>query len=614
MPANTITINHTIDAIVVIAYLILSFIFGVFASRILGSRGKRDNGAREDNYFLAGRRMPGWLNGISYAVTCMNADVAPAYCGMAVVVGLSVCWFYMSRFGLGLLLAGMLFAIRWRQLGIATGPEFFALRFGGRGGKFVRVWSSLIGVFLGMVPWIGAGMLGVHMIFGPIFGIESKAVTLAIVLPVLLCYVWISGFAGVLITDLMQTGIIIIANIVLIVMVLARFGGPDGLVEAVSATHGAEQAGDILSVLPVAGHRVFGPLMVLAWLIVPTIGIGGNVLTEGQRILSCRSPKEAGKVSVWSEVMLFVMLLLLTLPAIGALIDHPELYHAGPTEREKAYGLMLADYLPVGLLGLALAALSASVMSTIDSHLNYGAQTLVNDVYRPIVGKISDKNAVRLGRAFMLIILTSAIVVVYHAKSLIGIAVVLTGIFGSGAALGWGQWWWWRLNIWSWVSANVGGPIVYFVMGFILKRFGWWQDHLAMGESMVQQLGMLQAIVSMLATTTIWIVVTLLTKPEDMEVLKKFYRKAKPMGLWRPVRDAVEMEDGLQARPREPRYLIPAGLFTAILGTSWIILAVLCISELLVGRYGIAIAMALASIILALCFKRMFNWHIERMI
>ena len=78
--------NHVIDAIVVAAYLVLSFLFGIFASRILKSR--KQKGSEEEHYFLASRRMSGWINGISLAVAAMNADMPPAYFGVAVVMGL----------------------------------------------------------------------------------------------------------------------------------------------------------------------------------------------------------------------------------------------------------------------------------------------------------------------------------------------------------------------------------------------------------------------------------------------------------------------------------------------------------------------------------------------
>ncbi|MCK5277617.1 MAG: hypothetical protein KAK04_03750, partial [Cyclobacteriaceae bacterium] len=54
----------------------------------------------------------------SYAVTSMNADVAPAYCGMTVITGVWIYWWYISRFGFALMIGGILFAVFWRRLKI----------------------------------------------------------------------------------------------------------------------------------------------------------------------------------------------------------------------------------------------------------------------------------------------------------------------------------------------------------------------------------------------------------------------------------------------------------------------------------------------------------------
>lgn len=605
-----------IDAGVVVVYLLVSFGFGIFASRFLHTDTKDEEG-----YYLADRKVPGWVNGVSSAVTAMNSDVAPAYCGFTVVVGLSAAWLYLSRFGLAMLLIAMLFAVRWRQLGIRTGPEFFALRFGRKMGTFVRVYSSLFSVALGMIPWIGAGMLGVHMIFGPIFGIEDKAVTLAIILPILIVYVWIAGFAGVLVTDVVQTGIILAANLMLLVMVLWQFGGPTELAEAVRAAL-PEQSSEALSVLPVAGHAVMSPVVVIAWMLVSTVGAGGTVSLDGQRLFSCRDAKEAARVGVWAEIALFAMLLLLTLPTLGALANHPELYHATPAQRETVYGIMLQDYLPVGMLGVALAALLASVMSTIDSHMNYGSQTLVNDVCRQFSGNITDRKAVWIGRVLMLVILGCAVVVTYLSDSLIGIAVTLAGMFGSTLVFGWGQWWWWRVNVWSWCAAMIGGPIVYFALGWKLAHWPTWQAEVDLGEAQAQSMAMLQAVIAMTLTTALWVTVTLVTRPHDMQTLKTFYRRARPMGLWGPVRRAILAEtqggapgEGREATPLppQPRGLIVGGVMTAVVGATWIALAVLAVSQGIVGRYAQAAALAVAAVAVALVFKRLFHWHLRRL-
>lgn len=605
MPTNSLLL----DSVVIGIYLVLTFAIGIYFAKIVRGRS-----TGEEGFFLAGRKMPGWLNGVSYGATSLNADVAPTYLGIAVVVGLPTAWFYLSRFGLGLVILGLLFAIRWRQLGIATGPEFFSLRFGGGMGRGIRIYTSVWSVFIGMVPWIGAGMLGIHSIFAPVFGVESRLVTLALVLPVLMAYVWISGFAGVLVTDAFQSLVILGASLLILVITLSSNGGPAGLVQGIQDVLPAE-SGEILSMFPVPGHDVLSPLVVFAWLLVPTIGIGGSVATEGQRIFSARDSKEAAKVGIWGAISLFIMLLVLTLPALSLLTKHPELYHATPGEREKAYGMLLAEYLPAGLLGIALAALLASVMSTVSSHMNYGAQTLLNDVYRPLVREPGEREAVWIGRFLMLLIMGASIAVVYYSKSIIQIAVFMTGLFGSSATLGWGQWWWWRVNRWSWLSAILCGPLIYFLVGFLLPQWDWWAEQQARGEATRQGMAMLQAVIAMAVSTATWVTVTLLTRPERMETLTTFYRRARPLGVWGPVRRAVEEEQRRAGEPSitPPAGLIAGGIFASIVGWGWICMAILALSQFYIGSWWKGTLLAAGALLTALVFKRLFHWHLKRM-
>jgi solute:Na+ symporter, SSS family len=352
-------------------------------------------------------------------------------------------------------------------------------------------------------------------------------------------------------------------------------------------------------------------LVIGAWFMLSTLGVGGDVGAEGQRIISCRDNREAAKMPVWATIILFVILLSLTLPALGAIVNHPELYQAIPAQRERAYGLLLADFLPKGVLGLALAAMVASVLSVVSGYLSYGSQTLVNDAYGTLCGRPSEKNAVWLGRFFMLLIMAISLLVVVFSNSLMGIAVVLTGLFGSTALMSWAQWWWWRISFKSWLTANMTGPVVYFSLSFILGKIDWWQQQSMRAESIGQQMQMYQAIISMLINTTAWVTVTLLTKPEDMELLKSFYRKARPLGLWTPVRRAVEVEDGIKINT--PKMLMPAGFFVTILGAIWLVLSIICLSVLFVGRWKYAAVSGFVAIVFAIVFKYAFRWHIDRM-
>lgn len=601
---------HTLDIAVMVIYLVASFGIGIVASRMLSASDD------EEGFYLAGRKMPGWMNGISYAVTAMNADVAPLYCGLTVVIGLPVAWYYLSRFTFAWLLVSLLFAVRWWYLNIRTGPEFYSLRFGGHGAKLVRILSAVFAVAINMVPWLGAGLLGMHKIFSPIFDIESKATTLVMVLPVLISYVWISGFAGVVVTDVLQSLVIIIASIFLLVAVLIDFGGPAALSESIVAAHPTEHT-EILSAVPVPGHEVLGPLLVLAWLIIPTIGRGGSVDLDGQRLFSARSAHEAAKVHIWAACGLFVMLLLLTLPVLGVLAEKPELYHATSAEGEKIYGLMLQKYLPTGVLGVALAALLASVMSTIDSHLNYGSQTIVNDVLRQLFPNAhvldpSTRACVWIGRLIMLVVLAFGVLVMYQADSLIKIAVIISGMFASSAAFYWAQWWWWRANLQGWITAMIGGPLVYLGLRQVLPFWPWWQQQLEVSTANSYAMDMLQAVVSISLTTVLWIIATFVFPPEQQTTLCEFYRRARPLGAWGPIRKLVNAEEARDSATDYP-YLFGGGIFTAIVGTLWITLAVLSLSQVAVGGYLLAAGLGCSAIAGALVFKKLFRWHVGRM-
>lgn len=592
------------DPVIIGFYLIASLLLGIFGSRLLGM-----NNSKEEDYYLAGKKMPGWLNGMSVASTALNSDVAPLYCGIAVVTGLSGCWFFLSRFGMALLIAAILFAVRWRQMGIKTGPEFFHLRFGA-GNRFARVYSSLTSVLIGMVPWIGAGLIGIHLVAAPIFGIESKAVTLLIILPLLTIYVWTSGLAGVLLTDAMQGFVILAANLVMVGTVLFAFGGPSGLADAVMNAAGAD-GGAILSTLPQAGNPVLSPLSVCAWLVLVSIGAGSAVGADGQRLFSCRSNHEAAKVGIWGEIILFAMLLMLMLPAMGLLARHPELYHASPSEREFAYGKLLSEFLPKGGVGLTVAALLAAVMSTISTHLNYGSQTLLNDVWRPLMGEPKPGREVWIGRMLMLVIAGLSVIVVFCSDSLLGIAITVLGLFGASASFGWGQWWYWRVNFKGWCASVVAGPLVYLLCGKLLPLIPWWAAEISKGGAYAQNMQLLQAVVALAVNTGIWFAVTLLTKPEDMEVLKAFYLRARPMGFWGPVRRALIAEGRLPEEPEQS--LILPGIGVALTGFCMIASGVLMISTLYVGKYLEAGVFVLAAAATGIVFKLIFNRYISRL-
>ena len=573
---------QTLDYAVMAAYMLALVGLGLFL--------RRRAGKDMESYFLAGRTLPGWLNGCSYAATCLNADVAPAYCGMTVVTGVFICWWYLSRFGLALMIGGVLFAVFWRKLAIMTSPEFYELRFGGAPAVAIRTWVALRSAFVAVVAWTGAGLLGMHKVAQPMLG-WNIGTTFAVVLPILLFYVLASGYLGVVISDFFQTLVIIAASLTLMWAVQADFGGPSGLYHALVSSFGD----GVVSWHPPLHHELLGVLGVIAWTAGTAVGYGGDAAPmsgamEGQRILSCRNGSEAAKMYVWTQVILFFMLAVITLPALGAMVRWPGL-RDGTINRELAYGMLLGHYLPPGLLGLAVSGMLASIMSTVSSNMNFGAQVFLNDVYkRSIVRTASQRHYLIVGRIVAASIVGLAMLVATRVENVIDIAVFMLGLSSAELTANWAQWWWWRFNGQARLAASFGGPVL-----FLINQYVVFPHFVHAGSASVY----LVVFASIGATTLLWIAVALLTEPEPEEKLIEFYRRGRPMGWWGP----IATKAGIEPVGWTPIF---RGLGIAVCGAVMVGAAIVALSCAYVGRWDVAALALAAAVVSGLAFKKWF--------
>ena len=571
-----------LDYAVMAAYMVVLLVMGAFL--------RRRAGTDMESYFLAGRKMPGWLNGCSYAATCLNADVAPAYTGMTVITGTFICWWYLSRFGLALMIGAVLFAVFWRRLALMTSPEFYELRFGGRAALTVRTWVALRSAFIAVVAWTGAGLLGMHKVAEPTLG-WGLWTTFAVVLPVILFYVLISGYVGVVISDFFQTLVIVAASLVLVWVVLADFGGPTGLGDALVASFGPS----VVSWRPPLSHELLGALGVAAWTVGTAVGYGGDAAPmsgamEGQRILSSRDGREAAKMYVWTQLILFFMLLTITLPALGAMVKWPGL-RDGTINRELAYGMLLAEYLPAGLLGLAVSGILASIMSTVSSNMNFGAQVFLNDVYRrSIAPHATNRHYLVVGRLVATAIVGLAMIVASTAENVIDIAVFMLGLSSAELTANWAQWWWWRFNGPARLAASFGGPLIFLFNQYVLFRLV-----VDVGDAAAYVV----VLASMAGTCLLWVAVTFATPPEPEDKLIEFYRRARPMGAWGP----IARKAGVRPAGWTP---VVHGLGIAALGAVMIGGSIIALSLVYVGRWGPAGVAMVVSVGAGLLFRRSF--------
>ncbi|MEW5979502.1 MAG: hypothetical protein AB1898_27210 [Acidobacteriota bacterium] len=595
----------SLDLAIILGYLVLMLGIGLYYRRY-ATQGL-------EHFFLAGRSIPGWLNGISYAAAMVSADAATAYGGLAVVTGAFVCWWYLSRFGLALFVGAVLFALFWRRLELFTSLEFYELRFTGRAAALMRLWIAFRTSFVAMPAWTGITLLAAAKILGPTVGL-GRTETMVLVLPVSFAYVFLAGYKGVVVSNLIQMAIFLAGSGFLALTTLSHFGGPSML----SATLVAQlnwRGEEMLKVFPPVEHAVFPLAAALAWLAGQTVGYGGDAAPmggamEGQRILSSRSARSAVTMYVVTAISMFLLVLLVSLPCITAPLIWPWLLEPG-ADRELAYGLLMKQLLPAGALGLVAAAMLAGVMSTVGDNLNFGSQVMVNDLYRRwLAPDRSERHYLVAGKVCMLLILILALTVVYATQLVFNVAVFMLQLSSAELPANWAQWWWWRFNSKARLAASFGGAAIFCMVVFfpgLLVKGGWeWAEALVLPW-------WYQTFLVMGLTTVLWVSVALLTRPDPPEVLDRFYRRARPMGSWGPLRERLKRE---QPQPipssRQSWTQILAGFALALSGAAGVALFILGASSLFVAGFTSGLAYLAASLLLLGFFGRRLPAYLDR--
>jgi SSS family solute:Na+ symporter len=194
--------------------------------------------------------------------------------------------------------------------------------------------------------------------------------------------------------------------------------------------------------------------------------------------------------------------------------------HPNLADPESGYVLVMNQLLPPFWRGLLLAAFFAAYMSTISTQLNWGASYLVNDVYRRFWAPGRDeRHYASAGRAATLLMMVIAGVATLFIGSVEGAWKFLLAI-GAGTGLVYLlRWYWWRINAWSEVSAMATA----FVVSMTLQG--------GIGLSADDARGFAILLMTTTAVTTVaWVAVTYLTAPEPRELLRDFYRRARPGG------------------------------------------------------------------------------------
>ena len=536
---------HWIDWSIIISYILFSLGVGIYFSKRAASN--------TEEYFLSGRSLPWWIVGTSMVATTFAADTPLAITEFVRGPGIWQNWFWWNLL-MGSLLSVFLFSRLWRRAEILTDNELLELRYSGKPAAFLRAFKA--GYFAILYNFIVMGWVinAMASVVSVMLNMDKwTAVWLCVIIA--LVYAILSGFWGVVVTDLVQFVIAMFGSIALAIIALNYVGGMEVLLSKLNELLGSDVVTDntlkFIPPIPDTGvaTQTFWESPFSKFLIFISVRWWSHHGTDGggyiiQRMSSAKNERHALLATLWFNIAHYA---LRVWPWIIVAVVSIVMFPIIPSEYSElgvkaGYPLVMNTLLGPGLKGILIVSFLAAFMSTIDTHLNWGVSYLINDIYKRFFKpNESERHYVLVGKIMTVILM---ILAAFTALKMQSISKAWEFIFAMGAGIGLVlilRWFWWRVNAWSEITA-LATSIVITISFEIIAYFQTINNNLeySLFGSAPSIFGMsLQVHHKLMIIVPIaiiaWVTVTFFTKPEPMTKLESFYKRVQPGGWWGPV-------------------------------------------------------------------------------
>ncbi|GAB3017215.1 sodium/sugar symporter [uncultured Cyclobacterium sp.] len=400
----------TLDLAIFIGYCILIILMGYFVSREKEGHVKDSN-----DYFLASKALPWWAVGASLIASNISAEQFIGMSGSGFALGLAIST-YEWMAAATLLIVAIFFLPVYLKEGISTMPQFLLKRYDSRVRTVMAVFWLLVYVFVNLTSVLYLGALSLETILGVpmVYGIAGLAVFAML-------YSIYGGLKAVAWTDVVQVFFLVLGGLATTYLALSIVGSGNVfqgfstlLTEASSHFNMIIEKGEMMIPDGAGGERdaymdLPGLSVLIGGMWVVNLSYWGFNQYITQRALAAKSLNEAQKGMVFAGFLKLLMPLIVVIPGIAAYVIvnqgiDPSFAESmtdpvtGIIKSDRAYPTLL-QLLPSGLKGLAFAALTAAIVSSLASMANSTSTIFTLDVYKNFFDEnASEKKQVRVGR------------------------------------------------------------------------------------------------------------------------------------------------------------------------------------------------------------------------
>ncbi len=384
-------------------------ILGVYFAFVLGIGWVVRRYVRgSEDFFLAGRSIPAWIAGLAFLSANLGAQEVIGMAASGAKYGMMTSHFYWlgaipAMVFVGIFMMPFYYGSRARSV-----PEYLKLRFDEKTRGFNAITFAVMTVFSSGISMYALAKL-LELVLG--WNFHMSVVLSAVIV---LVYIFLGGLTSAIYNEVLQFFLIVLGFLPLVLLGLKDVGGWSGLVAKLDtvSTNAGYPAGawssswrhlDSASSNPM-GVEWFGLAMGLGFVL--SFGYWCTDFLVVQRAMAAESMTAARRTPLLAAIPKMLFPALVILPGMIAIALHTTsggLLPVGPDGTPNynlAVPVMLAHYLPSGLLGLGLTALMASFMSGMAGNVTAFNTVWTYDIYQSYVrpGQ-SDRHYLRMGHA-----------------------------------------------------------------------------------------------------------------------------------------------------------------------------------------------------------------------
>lgn len=533
---------HLIDLLIIAAYILATVVIGFWISK-RASRSIK-------NYFLGGNQIPWYMLGLSNASGMFDISGTMWMVYLLFVYGLKSVWIPWLWPVFNQVFLFVFLSIWLRRSGVMTGAEWIKFRFGDDRGANLAHLIVVVFALIGVIGFLAYGFIGIgkfaatflpwHLSEDPEMNVNLYGLLITAITTV---YVVKGGMFSVVFTEVLQFVIMTVACIWVGVIAMQQVSPemldamiPNGWRALFFEWH---LDLDWTGILDAANQKIaddgwslfgaFWMMMLFKGYLQSAAGPAPNY--DMQRVLSARTPREAAKMSGLVSLVLLVprYMLITGLTVLALVFFSGQLNDMGAAvDFELVLPFALREFVPVGLLGLLIAALLAAFMSTYAATVNAAPAYIVNDIYK----RYLNPDAPERTYVWMSYATSVAVVIVgtgfgFLIPSLNDIIQwIVNALYGGYTAANLLKWYWWRFNrygyFWGMLAGMAAAGLVPVLFPNVTEVYSF---------PIILALSLVGCLLG-----------SLLTGPDDEAVLKNFYLKVRPWGFWGPIHAKIARE------------------------------------------------------------------------